>query len=137
MLMRSLTLCTVFANWCTAYAIMYIRSLTWVYCINHEVYCRSCDVFQEPHLSELHLPSSVLHILSCTSGVSLGCTVFAIRCRAYCISYHVLKEPHLGVLHLPAGALHLPSSVLQRPSCSSGATLGCTAFASRCTAFTI
>ena len=39
------------------------------------------------------------------------------------------QDPRLDVLHLPAGALDLPSSVLQRPSCTSGAPLRCTAFA--------
>ena len=130
MYIRSLTWCTVFANRCTAYAIkcttcpiMYFRSLTFVYCICHEVYCR------RHHL---------------TSGATLGCTTLAIKCNlmyfrgltwVYCIchqvyyrSHHVYQEPHLRVLHLP-------SSVLQKPSCISGASLGCTAFAIKCIAY--
>ena len=109
---------------CTAYAIMYIRSLTLVYCICHQLYC-------------------ICHYL--TSGTTLGCTILAIKCTAeamlycrsstwvycichqvycrgnhiqyirsptwvYCISYHVRQEPHLGVLHLPSSVLHILSS---------------------------
>ena len=107
---------------CTTYAIMYIRSLTWVYCICHQVYC-ICNRL--------------------TSRATLGCTTLAIKCPAeamlyfrsptwvycicsikytaypimfirslawvycicqqvhwiyhqmYCISYHVNQEPHL------------------------------------------
>ena len=97
------------AHMCTAYAIKYIRSLTWVYCICHQMYC-------------------IHHHL--TSGATLGCTALAIKCTAeamcyfmsptwvycicyqvycryshiqyirsptwvYCISYHVNQEPHL------------------------------------------
>ena len=57
--------------------------------------------------------------------------MYCICQQVYCISicYHVpvLQEPHLG-------ELHLLSSVLQRPSCTSEASLGCTAFAIKCTA---
>ena len=125
-----------------------IRSSTWVYYISHQVYCRGHAVLQEPHLGALYLPSSVLHILSCKSGASLGilylphsCTaydilyirsltwVYCIWHLVYCICHHVHREPHLGVLHLP-------SSVLQRPCCTSGAPLGCTAFV-KCTLETI
>ena len=80
MYIRSLTWCTVYAKMCTEYAIMYIRSftwcllhlpssvlqrpssnirnntevhfrsLTWVYCIFHQVVCISYHVNQEPHM---------------------------------------------------------------------------------------
>ena len=106
MSIRSLTWCTVFASRCTAYAIMYIRKHTWVYCIPHQVYNRH-HVNQEPHLVELYLPTGVLHMPSCTSGSTLRCTafpskstaaimcirsltwctVFASRCTAYAIMY--------------------------------------------------
>ena len=55
---------------CTAEAIMYIRSITWVYFISHQVYCRG-----------RHLTSGTT--LGCTSLASLGCTVFVIKRSAY------------------------------------------------------
>ena len=172
--------CTAFAIKYTAYPIMFIRSFAsvycfsqqihwiyhqvyhisyhvnqephFVYCISQQVYCICHHVHQEPRLGVLHLPSRVLHILSCKSGASLGVLYLPHRCTAYaivyirsptwvycicnqvcCVSYHVHQEPHLGLLHLPVGALDLPSSVLQRPSCTSGTSLGCTAFAIKCT----
>ena len=163
--------CTAFDNRCTAYAIMYIRNLTWVYCTCQQVYCICHHVHQEPHLGVLHLPSSVLQWPSCTSGASPGYTAFAVKCTAYAIMYiwshtgvyyisqqvycsghHVFQEPHLGVQHLPTGVLHMPSctsgtslectafaskcTVLHMPSCISGARLGRTAFAIKCTAVT-
>ena len=54
---------------------------------------------------------SVLHMPSCTSGASLGCTAFAIKCTA--------------------------EARVQRPCCTSGAPLGCTAFAIKCTVETV
>ena len=71
------------ANWCTEYAIMYIRSLTWVNCIHHQVYCR-----------DHHLTSGTT--LGCASGVSLACTAVAMKCTAGAIIYH--HEQHWGVL---------------------------------------
>ena len=73
--------CSGFTIKCTAEAIMYIRSLTCLYCICHQDYCichhltsvetlecttlaNKCTVEAMPHLGVLHLPSSVLHILS-------------------------------------------------------------------------
>ena len=46
------------------------RSLTWVYCICHQVVCISYHVNQEPHMvsSEAYSQSSVLQRQSCTSG---------------------------------------------------------------------
>ena len=67
---------------------VYFRSLTWVYCICHQVVCISYHVNQEPHMvyqNHIGCQSSVLHMPLCTSEASLGCTA-------------------------------LPSSVLQRPS---------------------
>ena len=46
------------------------RSLTWVCCICHQVYCRG------------H-PLTSGTTLGCTSGASLGCNAFAIKCTAY------------------------------------------------------
>ena len=71
--------------WCTAFAIkctvepssnignnteVYFRSLTWVCCIYHEVYCRG-------H----HLASG--KTLGCILGASLRCATFAIKWSAY------------------------------------------------------
>ena len=110
---------TTFALKCTAYPIMDTRSHTGVYYISHQVYYRGHRV-QEPHLGVLHFPSSVLHILSCTSGASLNVhqephLVYCIYQQVYCICHHLQQEAHLGVLLLP-------SSVLQRPWCTSGAS---------------
>ena len=105
---------TAFAIKCTTEAIMHIRSLTSVLeepqlgVLHLPTSGRGHDVLQEPqfsHLGILHLPSSVLHILSCESGASLG------------------------VLYLPAGVLHLPSCT---SGASLGCTVfanRCTAFA--------
>ena len=92
-----------------------------------------------------------MHIISCKSGASLG--VLYLPHRWYCICHHVHQEPHMGVLHLPSSVLHMPSSnirsntgvyyinhshhVLQRPCCTSGATLACTAFAIKCVVETV
>ena len=60
-----------------------------------------------------HLTSGTT--LGCSSGASLWCTAFAIKCTAEAIIQH--QEQHWGVLQEPhLGVLHLPSSVLQRPS---------------------
>ena len=90
MCIKSLTWCTVFASLCTAYAIIYIRRHTWVYCI----------------------PSKSTTAIMCTKSLT-RCTVFASRCTAYAIMYirrhtwvfciplkfynshHVHQEPHL------------------------------------------
>ena len=113
---------------CTAYAIIYIRNLIRVYCICHQVYC-------------------ICHHL--TSGAALGCTTLAIKCTAeamlcfrsltwvycichlvYCISCHVNQEPHLVYCICHTGVLHMSSF-------TSGASLGCTALAIKCTAYAI
>ena len=134
--------CITFAIKCTAEAIMYIRNLTWVYCIWNQVYYRGHHVHLDAHLGVLHLQSSVLQRPSCTSGATLGYTtltimyfrsltwVYCICHQKTCISYHVNQKPRFGVLHLP-------SSVLQRQTCTLGASLGCTAFAIKCTAYAI
>ena len=84
--------------------LVYCISYPGVYYISHQVYCRGDH----------------------TSGASLG----RIACIA--IKYtHLLQEPHLGVLLLPTGFLHLPSNMLQRPTCTSGASLRCAALSSR------
>ena len=147
---------------------MYIRSLTWVYCICHEVYCRG-------H----HLTSGTT--LGCTSGASLGwvhcichqdvCTsyhvnqephmVYCICQQVYCICHHVHQKLHLGVLHLLSSVLQRASSNIRNNTgvyfrsptlvycrghhltsettlrCTSGVSLGCTAFAIKCTAVDI
>ena len=116
---------------------MYLRSLTWVYCICHSSVLHVLSCKSGASLGVLHMPTGVLLMPSCTSGASLGCTALAIKCTAeaimyfrsltwvycichqvYCISYHAHQEPRLGVLHLPAGAPRFPASVLQRPSCT-------------------
>ena len=91
--------CTAIANKCTAYAatIMYIRSLTWVYDISHQVSYRVHHVHQEPHLGALHLPTD------------------ALQCQqAHCISHQVYCRGHLLTSEATLG-------------CTSGASLGCTA----------
>ena len=50
---------------CTTYAIMYIRSLTWLYCIK----------------------CAVETIMYNTSGAPLGCTATAIKCTAYPVMF--------------------------------------------------
>ena len=134
--------CTAFVIKCTTEAIMYIGMLTWVYYICNQEYCRGHHVHQEPHLGVLHLESRLLHMPSCTSGATLGYTtltimyfrsltwVYCICHQKTCISYHVNQEPRFGVLHLP-------SNVLQRPTCTSGASRGCTASAIKCAAYAI
>ena len=118
---------------------MYIRSLTWVYCICHQVYCISYHVNQEPHLVYCicqqvyciyhHVPSKAL--LGCAAETIMYIRnltwVYCICHQVYCISYHVNQEPHLVycicqqvycIYH------HVPSKAL----------LGCAAFAIKCTA---
>ena len=77
------------------------------------------------------------------------CNCQQVHC--ICIYHHVVQEPHLGVLHLPSSSLHIlswksgashgvlymPTGVLNMPSCTSEASLGCTAFAIKCTAVVI
>ena len=85
-----------------------------------------------------------MHMPSCNSGASLGCTILA---KVYYWVHHVFQEPHLGVLHLLSSVLYIlwcksgaslwctvfANSVLHMPSCTSGATLGCTTLAIKCT----
>ena len=95
------------------------------------VYC-SC------HTGVLHMPScasvasQVYYRDKHVQYIRSPTWVYCICNQVYCIFYHVHQKPHLGVLHLSAFALDLPSSVLQRPSCTSGATLGCTTLAIKC-----
>ena len=121
--------CTPLAIKCTAEALLSFRNPTRVYYICHQVYCRdnhiqyirsltwvyciSYHVNQEPHF------------------------VYCICQQVYCICHHVHQEPCLDAQHLPAGALDFPFTVQQRPPSISGALLGCTAFAIRCTAYAI
>ena len=180
----------------TEYAIMCIKSFTWVYCICHQVYCichhltsgTTLGWTSEASLGVLHLPSSVLqrpssNIRNNTEVYFRSLTwVYCICHQVVCISYHVNQEPHMvycicqqvyWICHhvhqkLHLGVLHLPSSVLQRPLSNirnntgvhfrsltsvycichqvycrghhlpSGTTLGCTSGASHeCTAFVI
>ena len=100
--------CTTLAIKCTAEAMLYFTSPTWVYCICHQVYCISYHINQEPHLVYYSCHTGVLHMPSCTSGASLGCTAFAIKCTVETIMYS-----------------------------TSGAPLGCTAFVIKCTAYSI
>ena len=71
--------CTAFVNRCTGFtkctaeAIMYTRSLTWMYCICHQVCCRD---------------NHVQYMRSLTR-------VYCICNQVYCISYHVNQQPHL------------------------------------------
>ena len=120
---------------CTAYAIMYIRSLTWVYCtcqqvhwIYHQVYCRDHHVHQEPHLGVLHLPSNVLNMQS--SNIRSNTGVYYISHQVYCRGHAVLQEPHLDILHLPSSVLHILS-------CKSGASLSILYLPHRCTTYAI
>ena len=101
---------------------VYFRSLTWVYCICHQVVCISYHVNPEHHM------------------------VYCICQQVYWICHHVHQKLHLGVLQRPSsnirnntgvhfrnltGVLHLPSSVLQRPSSNIRNNTGCTSGASR------
>ena len=82
-----------------------LPSVTWVYCICHQVCCRGHDVhaLQEPHFNQFR----VLHILSCKSGASLGVLYLpaGVLHMPSCTS-----EASLGALYLPTGVLHMPSS---------------------------
>ena len=108
---------------------MYIRSLTWVYCICHQVYC-------------------ICHHL--TSGATLGCTTLAIKCTAeamlyfrsltwvYYICHQVYcRDMHIQYIRSPTWVNCICNCELHTLSCSSEASLGCTVFANRCTGFTI
>ena len=105
MCIRSLIWCTVFASRCTAYAIMYIRRHTLVYCIPHLVY-NSHHVHEEPHLvycicQQVYCMCHHVHQeahwctafpTKSTTGIILirsltWCIVFASRCTAYAIMY--------------------------------------------------
>ena len=95
-----------------------------MYCVCNQVYNISYHVHQEPRLGVLHLPAGVLNL---PSRVCISYhvnqephLVYCICQQVYCICHHVHQEPHLGVLHMP--------------SCKSGATLGCTTVAIKCTA---
>ena len=123
---------------------VHFRSLTWVYCICHQVYCISYRVNQEPHL------------------------VYCICQQVYCICHHVHQKLHLGVLHLPSSVLQRPSSNIRNNTgvhfrsltwvycicyqvycrghhltsgttlrCTSGTSLGCIAFAIKWSAYPI
>ena len=107
---------------------MFIRSLTWVYCIcqqvhwiYHQVCCISYHVNQEPHLGVLHLPSSVLYIPS--SNIRTNTGVYYISHQVYCRGHALLQKPHLGVLHIL--------------SCKSGTSHGILYLPHRCTAYAI
>ena len=90
---------------------VYFRSLTWVYYIRHQVYCRG-------H----HLTSETT--LGCTSGASLGCYI----CHQVVCIFLSCKS---GASH---GVLYMPTGVLNMQSCTSEASLGCTSLAIKCTA---
>ena len=120
--------CTTLAIKCTAEAMLYFRSPTWVHCISYHVN-------QEPHF--------------------VYCIWQQVYC--ICHHVHVHQEPHLGVLYLPTGALYLPFTIkctaeaimyirsltwvyciCHQVYCichhlTSGATLGCTTLAIKCT----
>ena len=109
-----------------------IRSYTGVYCISHQVYCRGHAVLQEPLLGVLYLQSSILHILSCSSGASLVCpafasrwTVFTIKCTAEAIVYIKSLTWVYCIYHQVYCICHY---------LTSGAILGCTPLAIKCTA---
>ena len=98
-----------------------VNLLTQVYCICNQVYSISYHVHHGPRLGVLHLLSSVLHMPS--SNIKSNTGAYYISHQVYC-RWQSCQEPHLGVLHLQSSVQHILS-------CSSGASLGCTAFASR------
>ena len=83
-----------------------------------------------------------------TAGATLGCTTAEDIIKLQEQHWGVLQEPHLGVLHLTSSGLHIlscksgashgvlymPTGVLNMPSCTSEASLGCNTFAIKCTA---
>ena len=120
-----------------------IRSNTGVYYISHQVYCRGHAVCQEPHLDILHLPSSVLHILSCKSGASLSILstelgfipgILRLEINYYylphrCTTYAIMYIRSLTWLYCIKCAVE---TIMYNNT--SGAPLGCTATAIKCTA---
>ena len=87
------------------WAIMHMREPHWgVLHLPSSVLHIYHHVHQEPHLGVLHLTSSVLHVLSCTSGASLGCTTFAIKCTA-CAIMHIRS---LSWVYCIAICMHAP-----------------------------
>ena len=80
---------------------VHFRSLTWVYCIYHQVVCISYHVNQEPHLGVLHLPSSVLQRPSSNIRNNTGVYfrsltwVYFICHQVFCISYHGNQGSHM------------------------------------------
>ena len=69
----------------------------------------------------LHLPSSVLHILSCKSGASHGVLYMptGVLNMPLCTSRASLGHTEYAIMYIRSFTwclLHLPSSVLQRPS---------------------
>ena len=105
------------------------QQVHWIY---HKVYCRDHHVHQEPHLSVLHLPSSVLNMQSFNIRSNTG---------VYYISHQVYLRPCCSgapLLHLPSSVCILScksgaslsycichTGVLHMLSCTSGASLGC------------
>ena len=107
---------------------VHFKSLTSVYCICHQVYCRghhltsgtTLGCTSGASLGVLHLSSSVLQRPSSNIRNNTG-VYFRSLIWVYCICYQVYCRGH-----------HLTSGTTLR--CTSGASLGCTAFAIKCTA---
>ena len=110
------------------------QQVHWIY---HQVYCRGHHVHQEPHLGVLHLPikCTVETAMYSISGAPLGCTAYPImyiRSPTWCTVF-ANRSTAYAVMYMYIRSLALPSCVLQIPSCTSGATLGCTTLAIKCT----
>ena len=142
MFIRSLTWCTVFASRRTAYAIMYIRKHTWVYCIPSSLQQPSCA--SRASLGVLYLSVGVLHMPSCTSGSHLG----VLHSLQVYNSHHVLQEPHLVycicqqvycICHYVHQEAHWWTAFPTKSTTDMfiKSLTWCTVFASRCTAYAI
>ena len=99
---------------------VYFRSLTWVYCICDQVVCISYHVNQEPHMVSSEAYKSVKCTAEAIMYIRSLIWMYFISDQVYCWGHHVLQEPHFCVPHLP-------SSVLHRPLCTPLNSLGCTA----------
>ena len=106
-----------------------IRCNTGVYCISHQVYCRCHAVRQEPNLG-------VQHILACTVFENRCSEYDIIYIRippwVYCICHHLTSGASLACT-----AFAIKCTVEKIVYSTSGAQLGCTAFAIKCTAYPI
>ena len=127
---------TAFAIKCTAYSIMFIRSLTWVYCIcqqvhwiYHQVFYISYHVNQEPHMVYFISQTGVLHMPSSNTMNNTGCTTLAIKCTAEAMLY--FRSPTW--VHFICNQVYCRGNHVQYIR----SPLRYTAFAIKCTAYPV